>query len=91
MADSKFSAIVDGYLEYQKDVRKLKHRTVVDIKCTLNSLTKFCTEIGISKDLFGLTLPEYIRWVNKIRDDGVKQKVVNKMLSHVRGLIDYAC
>lgn len=90
MAISKFSTIVDGYLAYQKDVRKLKHRTVVDIKCTMNNLNKFCTEIGISKDLFGLSLPEYIRWVNKLRDDGVRQKVVNKMLSHVRGLIDYA-
>lgn len=90
MGDSKFSVIVDGYFTYQKDIRKLKHRTVVDIKCTLNSLAKFCIENDISKDLFGLSLPEYIRWVNRLRDSGIKQKVVNKMLSHIRGLIDYA-
>lgn len=87
---NNFTPIVCGYFDYQSEIRKLKHRTVIDIRCTLNKVIRFCDDAGIKKEIWDLSLPEYIRWVNNQQDSGATQKCINKMLSHIRGLIDYA-
>ncbi len=85
-----FSPTVQGYLSYQFEVRKLKPLTINDIKCSLRKVEKFCLQEKIDRDIWQLSLQEYIRWVNSLQDQKQTAKSINKMLSHVRSLIDYA-
>jgi integrase/recombinase XerD len=80
---------IEGYLEYCRNVKKLTHNTVKDIKCGINRLVIYCKKAGVSKECWELTLPEYIRWINYCREEGHSPKHINKNLSHVRGLIGY--
>jgi hypothetical protein len=34
MIEVEFSPLVNGYLDYLRDMRKLSHRTIIDIRCT---------------------------------------------------------
>lgn len=31
---------LEGYLSYQRDVRRMAHRTVIDLRCTLKKVSK---------------------------------------------------
>jgi integrase/recombinase XerD len=85
-----FSSVVLGHLEYQLQVKKLTPLTIKDIRCTLKKVDSFCRETGLSKDLWHLSLQEYIRWINWLQEKKYTVRSINKMLSHVRSLIDYA-
>lgn len=84
------SNVVRGFLEYQAEVRKLRPRTIVDIRCTLRSLQSYCASELKDQEIWRLPLNDYIRWVNRLQERGQSTKSINKMLSHVRSLIDYA-
>ena len=81
---------VEGFLDYCRDVKKLSHGTVKDMKCSINRLCVYIKEVSIKKECWELTLPEYIRWINRCREIGHTPKHINKNLSHIRSLIDYA-
>jgi len=85
-----FSSIVLGHLEYQLQVKKLAPLTIKDIRCTLKKVDRYCKETDLQKDVWQLTLQEYIRWINRLQEQNHTAKSINKMLSHVRSLIDYA-
>jgi integrase/recombinase XerD len=85
-----FSSLVQGHFDYQLEVRKIKPLYLNDIKCTLRKLVRFCHLEAIERDVWDLTLQEYMRWVNYLKDLKQSEKSINKMLSHTRMLIDYA-
>ncbi|NJM09473.1 MAG: tyrosine-type recombinase/integrase [Bdellovibrionaceae bacterium] len=85
-----FTSVVLGHLEYQLQVKKLKPLTVNDIRCSLRKVDRFCKAKGLQKDLWQLSLQEYIQWINWLQEQKQTAKSINKMLSHVRSLIDYA-
>lgn len=85
-----FSPVVLGHLEYQREVKKLTHLTLNDIKCSLRKVQRFCEHEKLERDLWQLSLQEYIRWINWLQEQKQSSKSINKMLSHVRSLIDYA-
>jgi integrase/recombinase XerD len=84
------TSLIKGFFDYQGDVRKLHPRTLIDMKCTYGSLQDFCENEVISHEIWELSLKDYIHWVNWLQKKKQATKSINKMLSHVRRLIDYA-
>lgn len=85
-----FGALVEGHIEYQLTVRKLTPRTIIDMRCSYKKVAEFCLAQNPQKEIWQLSLSEYTKWINHLRDQKQTTKSINKMLSHLRGLIDYA-
>jgi len=82
--------LIEGYLDYQLKVRRLAHRSIVDMKCTLKRAVAAMEELRPSVPLWKLTLQDYMTWVNRQREAGYSPQSLNKDLSHLRGLLEYA-
>ena len=82
--------LIEGYLDYQLKVRRLAHRSIVDMKCTLKRAVAALEQMRPSVPLWKLTLEEYMTWVNRQREAGYSPQSLNKQLSHLRGLLEYA-
>ncbi len=81
---------LEGYMAYQREVRRLSPRTVVDLRCTLKRVVAFMTSKHPETPLWKLRLEDYLQWLNEEREAGRKATVLAKDLSHLRGLLDYA-
>jgi integrase/recombinase XerD len=81
---------MEGYLEYQLKVRRLRPRSVVDVRCTLRRTVLMMEEIRPGVLLWKLSLEDYLQWLNRKREAGYSVPSINKELSHLRGLLDYA-
>jgi integrase/recombinase XerD len=82
--------LIEGYLDYQKTVRRLAHRSIVDMRCTLKRAVRALEVKRPSVPLWKLTLEDYLDWVNQQREEGYSAQSLNKDLSHLRGLLEYA-
>jgi integrase/recombinase XerD len=82
--------LIEGYLDYQLKVRRLAHRSIVDMKCTLKRAVAALEQMRPSVPLWKLTLEDYMTWVNQQREAGYSPQSLNKDLSHLRGLLEYA-
>jgi integrase/recombinase XerD len=82
--------LIEGYLDYQLKVRRLAHRSIVDMKCTLKRAVAALEKMRPSVPLWKLTLEDYMTWVNQEREAGYSPQSLNKDLSHLRGLLEYA-
>ncbi|HNQ91131.1 MAG TPA: tyrosine-type recombinase/integrase [Verrucomicrobiota bacterium] len=80
---------IEGYLDYQRTVRRLAPRSVVDIRCTLRRAVLMMGEIRPGVRLWEARLEDYLQWVNRKREAGFSIASINKELSHLRGLLDY--
>lgn len=80
---------IEGYLDYQLKVRRLKPRSIVDMRCTLKRALQKLALIRPSVALWKLTLEDYLLWINAEREAGYSHQSLNKDLSHLRGLLDY--
>jgi len=81
---------IEGYLEYQRTVRRLAAKSIVDMRCTLKRAVQAMEGVRPAVPLWKLTLEDYVRWVNRQREEGYSAQSLNKELSHLRGLLDYA-
>ena len=81
---------IEGYLSYLRDMKRLTHRTVIDVRSTMKKVSAFMAETRPSTPLWKLTLDDYLRWINHLRDEGSSERVIAKHISHLRGLLDYA-
>jgi site-specific recombinase XerD len=81
---------LEGYLSYLSDVRRLQHRTVVDVRCTLKKVGEFMSAARPGVPLWKLTLDDYLHWLSEQRQQGRAENALAKELSHLRGLLDYA-
>lgn len=81
---------VEGYLSYQRDVRRLAPRTVTDVRCTLKKVTAALDKRRPGVPLWKLRLEDFLAWLNAAREAGQSERALAKELSHVRGLLDYA-
>ena len=81
---------IEGYLEFQRTVRRLAPKSIVDKRCTLKRAVAAMAETRPNMPLWKLTLEDYLRWVNRQREQGYSAQSVNKDLSHLRGLLEYA-
>ena len=80
---------IEGYLEYQLKVRRLRPLSVRDMRCTLRRAVLMMELIRPGVLLWHLTLEDYLKWVNQKREVGYSTQSINKDLSHLRGLLDY--
>lgn len=83
-------AWIEGYLDYQLKVRRLAPRSVVDIRCTIKSAVRTMGVLRPGQALWKLSLEDYLQWVNHQREQGYSAHSINKDLSHLRGLLEYA-
>ncbi len=90
MSRRVLDAWIEGYLEYQRTVRRLAVKSVVDKRCSLKRAVEAMARIRPETPLWKLALEDYVRWVNEQREAGYSAKSINKDLCHVRGLLDYA-
>ena len=82
--------LVEGYLDYQRTVKRLAHRSIVDMRCTLKRAVQDLAALRPAVALWQLTLADYVGWVNQQREAGYSAQSLNKDLSHLRGLLEYA-
>ena len=80
---------IEGYLDYQRKVRRLSARSLVDVRCTLRRAVLMLELIRPGVLLWRLTLEDYLQWLNRKREAGYSTLSINKELSHLRGLLDY--
>ncbi len=81
---------VEGYLEYQRTVRRLAPKSIIDRRCTLKRAVSALAKTHPGVPLWKLSLEDYVRWINQQRESGYSAQSLNKDLSHLRGLLDYA-
>ena len=80
---------IEGYLDYQLKVRRLRPRSIVDMRCTFKRAVRELALLRPSVPLWKLTLEDYLLWINAEREAGYSSPSLNKDLSHLRGLLDY--
>lgn len=85
-----FDPWIEGYLDYQLKVRRLAPRSIVDMRCTLKRAHAKLGALRPDVPLWKLTLEDYLQWINQEREAGYSNQSLNKDLSHIRGLLDYA-
>jgi len=86
----RFDALIEGYLAYKKDVNKLAPGTLRDIRCSLRRVIKQTQHIRPDKPLWHLSLEDYTRYVELERQCEASPRCINKYITHVRGLLEYA-
>lgn len=82
--------LIEGYLDYQRKVRRLAHRSIVDMRCTFKRAVVDLEEQRPGVPLWKLALEDYLSWVNRQREAGYSAQSLNKEISHLRGLLEYA-
>ena len=88
--EDRLDPLVEGYLDYQRDVRRRTHRTVIDNRCTLRRVTEVLASQGHDRTLAKARLEDFLGWLETERQAGRSGASLSKMLSHVRGFLDYA-
>ena len=63
--------LIEGYLDYKRTVRRLTHRSIVDVRCTLKRAVSALAVKHPAVPLWKLTLADYLDWVNQQREAGV--------------------
>lgn len=81
---------LEGYLSYQRDVRRMAHRTIIDLRCTLRKVSAVMEAKHPGVPLWKLRLEDYLGWLNEARGGGQAESALAKELSHLRGMLDYA-
>ncbi|MCX6997608.1 MAG: tyrosine-type recombinase/integrase [Kiritimatiellaeota bacterium] len=81
---------IEGYLNYQLKVRRLAPRSIVDMRCTFKKAVQTMAEIRPALALWKVSLEDFLQWVNRQREQGYSVHSINKDLSHLRGLLEYA-
>lgn len=81
---------VESYLTYQRDVRRMQPRTLVDLRCTLRKVSTALAVRHGPTPLWKLRLEDFLDWLEGARAGGQAPAALAKELSHVRGLLDYA-
>lgn len=82
--------LIEGYLSYLADVGRKTPRTVIDVRCTLGRASKAMAEIRPGVALWKVKLEDYLRWLDRERQEGRTSSSLAKYVSHLRGLLEYA-
>ena len=81
--------IIDGFYDFCKSIKKLKHSSVKDIRCTINKLQKYIYENEINEYIWKLELSHFVQYFNWLREKGERGSGISKQASQLRSLIDY--
>ena len=88
--DHALDPLMEGYLSYLADVSRKSPRTVVDVRCTLKRASEWPELERSGAPLWRMTFQDYLRWIEDARRSGRAETSLAKMLSHLRGFLDYA-
>lgn len=86
----RLDTLIEGYLDYKKDVQKIATATVRDIRCSLARVIVRMQSVRPDTPLWQLSLKDYLRYVELERQIGASPRCINKYLTHTRGLLEYA-
>jgi len=81
---------VEGYLAYLLEVQRRSPGTVRDVRCTLKRASEALRALRPGVALWDLELVDYLEWLEQERSRGRTPACLQKYLSHLRGLLDYA-
>ena len=90
MTEKMFNPLIDGYLSYLLEVKRLTRETVRDIRCTLKKTTEYMYTQSREMELWQVGLNEYMNWIGYERDRGKTTISINKQICHLRGFLEYA-
>lgn len=90
MTQEKLDPWIEGYLDYLKSVRRLAPLSIVNRRSTLRRASKELGERRPGVALWKLELDDYLWWVNELRAADYSVKSINRDLSYLRGLLEYA-
>jgi site-specific recombinase XerD len=86
----KLDPLIEGYLNYLRDVGRKTPRTVIDVRCTIGRVVEGMRAHHADVALWRLSLQDFLHWLERERQAGRSATSLAKYLSHVRGLLDYA-
>lgn len=86
---SKFDPVINGFWDYCRNIKKLKHSTLKDMKCTFGKVIHFMESEGVEDFLWELELEFFIRYVNVLRARNERGTGISKQLSQIRSFLDY--
>jgi integrase/recombinase XerD len=89
-SEASLDPVIEGYLDYVREVSRNAPRTVVDIRCTLRRVCRAMESIRPGVPLWKLNLEDYVRWLEQERQAKRSGPSLCKYVSHVRGLLEYA-
>lgn len=81
---------VQGYLEYLKEVRKLKKDTVKDVNCSINKLRTFVSKKDLDPYFWNLELDEFSLFFKWVQEEGLSKRSAHKFVTHLRGFLNYS-
>lgn len=90
MERKRLDCWLEGYLDYERDVRRLNRRSIIDKRCTLGKVAAFMARHRPGVPLWKLDLGDYLAYLNGQRERGASENVLAKQISHLRGALDYA-
>ncbi len=83
-------AMVEGYLQYLEGVGRKAHRTILDVRCTLGRIEKVMSNVRPGIELWHMELKDYLQWIERERRTGCSGRHLCKMVSHLRGFLEYS-
>ena len=87
---TRLDPLIEGYLDYKKDVNKVAPGTLRDIRSSLNRVIRQLQLVRPEVPLWQLSFEDYLRYVELERQADASPRCINKYITHVRGLLEYA-
>lgn len=86
---NEFNTVAIGFFDYCKGIKKLKHESLKDIKCTLRKLQRYIDERELQLEIWELELEHFIQYIACLRDREERGTGIAKQISQIRSYIDY--
>lgn len=87
---TRLDPLIEGYLDYKKDVNKVAPGTLRDIRSSLNRVLRQLQQVRPDVPLWRLSFEDYLRYVELERQADASPRCINKYITHTRGLLEYA-
>jgi len=87
---SSIDIYVQGYLDYLKEVRKLKKDSVKDVACSIKKLRFFVSLKGLDECFWNLDLEEFSLFFKWVLEEGLSKTSAQKFVTHLRGFLNYS-
>lgn len=85
----EFNTVAIGFFDYCKGIKKLKHESIKDIKCTLGKIQKYIDERNLELEIWELELEHFTQYIACLRDREERGSGIAKQVSQLRTYIDY--
>jgi integrase/recombinase XerD len=85
----EFNTVTIGFFEYCKEIKKMKHSSIKDIKCTLKKLHVYLDQKITRQEVWELELEDFIQYINFLREKNERGSGISKQISQLRSYIDY--